>query len=81
MFLLGLLSFWGGSTKETINIIRNLTGEDGFFKEKEIEALEKKADELTKWQDDKVSWYTGNYAISGSGFYPGKDIILIRIFE
>ena len=29
-------------------------GEDGFFKEKELESLEKKIDDLEKWRDEKV---------------------------
>jgi len=52
---LGVLAKSFENAREFIEKSKNLTGEDGFFKEKEIEALEKKADELTKWQDDKLA--------------------------
>jgi len=52
---LGALTKSFANAREFIEKSKNLTGEDGFFKEKELEALEKKADELTKWQEEKLA--------------------------
>ena len=37
-----------------IILCRNLTGDDGYFKEKELDNMEKKIAEVEKWRDDKV---------------------------
>ena len=39
-----------------ILLSRNLTGEDGLFKEKELENMEKKIVEVETWRDEKVQF-------------------------
>jgi len=36
-----------------------MTGEDGFFKEKELEVMEKKVVEVEKWMEEKVGDLVG----------------------
>ena len=35
-------------------VLRNLTGDDEFFKEKELDQLSKKIEEIEKWQGEKT---------------------------
>lgn len=46
------------STKIFI-LFSNMTGEDGFFKEKELEVMEKKVVEVEKWMEEKVGDLVG----------------------
>jgi len=43
------------NSREFLEKSRNLTGEDGYFKEKELENMEKKIVEVEKWRDDKLA--------------------------
>jgi len=43
-----------GNSREFFEKSKNLTGEDGFFKEKELEAFEKKIVEIETWKEEKV---------------------------
>ena len=40
-------------------LFSNMTGEDGFFKEKELEVMEKKVVEVEKWMEEKVGDLVG----------------------
>jgi len=43
------------NSREFLDKSRNLTGEDGLFKEKELENMEKKIVEVETWRDEKVA--------------------------
>jgi len=43
------------NSREFLEKSRNLTGDDGYFKEKELDNMEKKIAEVEKWRDDKLA--------------------------
>jgi len=43
------------NSKDFLGKSKNLTGDEGFFKEKELEAFEKKVVEVETWRDEKIA--------------------------
>jgi len=43
------------NSRDFLDKSRNLTGEEGFFKEKELEAFEKKVVEIETWKEEKLA--------------------------
>ncbi|TRY72547.1 hypothetical protein TCAL_12730 [Tigriopus californicus] len=52
---LGALNQMMNTSHNFLGKAKNKTGEDGFFTEKELETLEKKIQDITKWRDDKLA--------------------------